>query len=238
MPMKFDSAFFTESGPRSNNEDAIKTKPFGFGKLAVAIADGLGGHSGGQIASQIAVDTFIERAVDHPADLRKVAEDIHTKICAEQQQNPSRRTMATTLSAAIFNPGLMEFVHCGDSRIVVARGGGIRRLTTDHSEAERLFASGAITKNEKVTYPRKNILESALGIQGTPKIDTGNFPLNLGDKIFFSTDGFHNKVLIRELQKFSLKWIAPVDAVSQMNKEMKVRDPDDNYTFACIFVTV
>jgi serine/threonine protein phosphatase PrpC len=184
------------------------------------------------------VEIFIERAVDHPSDLRKIAEEIHSKICAEQQKNPSRRTMATTLSAAIFSPGLMEFVHCGDSRITIARGSGIRRLMTDHSEAERLFASGAITKNEKANYPRKNILESALGIQGTPTIDTGNFSLMLGDKVFFSTDGFHNKVLIRELQKFSLKWIAPTDAIRQMNNEMKVRDPDDNYTLACIFVTV
>jgi protein phosphatase len=118
----------------------------------------------------------------------------------------------------------------------MARGDGIRRLTTDHSEAERLFASGAITKKDKASYPRKNILESALGIQGTPAIDAGNFPLMVGDKVFFSTDGFHNKILIRELLQFSRNWRAPEDAVRQMEEEMSIRDPDDNYSLACVFV--
>jgi protein phosphatase len=130
----------------------------------------------------------------------------------------------------------MEFVHCGDSRIVVSRGAGIKRLTTDHSEAQRLFASGKLTREQLANYPRKNVLESALGIKGDPLIDTGNFPLLLGDKVFFTTDGLHNKIMIRELFQICQKSRSAQQAIDWLSDEMSKRNPDDNYSCACVFV--
>ncbi len=130
----------------------------------------------------------------------------------------------------------MEFVHCGDSRITIARGAGIKRLTTDHSEAQRLFASGKLNREQLANYPRKNILESALGINGNPTIDTGNFPLLLGDKIFFTTDGFHNKIMIRELFQLCQRFRTAQEAVNCLSREMAGRGAEDNYSCACVFV--
>jgi protein phosphatase len=124
--MRFSVAILSERGPRPENEDAVAIRPLGVNRVAVAIADGLGGHLGGKIASHLAVDAFVDFAASEPAlDLRNAAERIDVGIREEQQRNPEHRSMATTLSAATLNPGLMEFVHCGDSRIVVTRGAGI-----------------------------------------------------------------------------------------------------------------
>jgi PPM family protein phosphatase len=203
--MRFSTRLFSEAGPRISNEDAVGTKFFGGDlNLAVAVADGLGGHAGGRVASHIAVDMFLDLVTRGSSlSLKDIGEKIHDAIRTEQQANLSQRSMATTLSAAVFRVGLVEFVHCGDSRIALARSNGIQRLTTDHSEAERLFAAGAISKEQRINYPRKNILESALGISGEPTIEVGSIPLMLGDKFFLSTDGFHNKIFARELFEFA-----------------------------------
>ena len=235
--MRFDTATLSESGPRVENEDAVGIRPLGLNRVAVAVADGLGGHFGGRIASHLAVDTFFDFAANESAlDLRNAVEQIHLKIRIEQEKNPQYRSMATTFSAAIFSADLMEFVHCGDSRIVIARGAGIRRLTTDHSEAQRLFASGKLNRQQLANYPRKNVLESALGISGNPAIDTGNFPLLLGDQFFFTTDGFHNKIMIRELFRLSRRFRAAQDAINCLSNEMSDLDAEDNYSCACVFV--
>jgi serine/threonine protein phosphatase PrpC len=235
--MRFDTAALSETGPRSQNEDAVGIRPLGVNRIAVAVADGLGGHSGGRIASHLAVESFLDFAASGGAlNLRNAAEQIHLKIRAEQQSNPEHRSMATTLSAAIFSVGLMEFVHCGDSRITIARGTGIKRLTTDHSEAQRLFALGKLNREQLANYPRKNFLESALGISGKLVIDTGNFPLLLGDKICFLTDGFHNKIMIRELFQLCQRVRTAQEAVTRLSGEMAGRTAEDNYSCACVFV--
>lgn len=234
--MRFIVDSLTSEGPRSENQDAIGVKEFGATNLMVAVADGLGGHAGGRIASTLAVKTFIELASEAHVDLRSVALQIHSQIRQHQLENPDIRTMATTLSGAVFRSGLMEFVHCGDTRIAVARNAGIRRLTVDHTEAQRLLSSGAITKTQFEDYPRKNILESALGIRGEPKIEAGSFPLLLGDKVFISSDGFHNKIQLRELFVLTSKLRTPQAAIKILGDMMKERNADDNYSVATVFV--
>jgi serine/threonine protein phosphatase PrpC len=234
--MRFVADYLTSSGPRSENQDAIGIRGLGVNSMVVAVADGLGGHAGGSIASKLAIDTFLDLASEPHADLRSVALNIHGQIRKHQQEKSEIRTMATTLSGAVFRSGLMEFVHCGDTRISVARNPGIRRLTVDHTEAQRLLSSGAITKSQFEEYPRKNILESALGIKGEPKIETGSFPLALGDKFFFSSDGFHNKIVLRELFVFALKARAPQNMIKHLKEEMRQRNADDNYSLVAVFV--
>jgi protein phosphatase len=234
--MRFCTATFSERGPRVENEDSVCVQAFNGGRLSVAVADGLGGYAGGMFASQLAVRTFVDFVIrNHTSDLGDVARQIHTKIQIEQQSNPQRRSMATTLSAAVFRSGLMEFVHCGDSRIVVAREAGIKRLTTDHSEAQRLFDSGLLTKEQLQEYPRKHVLESALGMNGVPAIQTGSFPLRAGDRIFFTTDGFHNKLALREQLYLSQRCRTVGDALRCFSDEITKRNPEDNYSCAGVF---
>lgn len=145
--------------------------------------------------------------------------------------------MATTLTAAIFSDFGLVGVHCGDTRASVARGGGIKRLTQDHSEGERLFAAGKLSKDELKTYPRKNILDSALGGQDDPRLDTFCFNIMPGDKVFFTTDGVHNKLALRELRAVAERFSNVNDFVEQLADDVIARKPDDNFSVLAVFVS-
>jgi serine/threonine protein phosphatase PrpC len=236
--MKFSAGLMSEKGPRTENEDGVLACEVHSGALLIAVADGLGGHAGGKFASSFALDRFRNAvSLENVSSLTSTARDIHVQLKSQQIANPQYSTMATTLSAAILSEEGMHFVHCGDSRIVVARGEGIRRITRDHSEAQRLFAAGKLSREELASYPRKNILESALGITGNPIIDEGHFRLLPNDKIFISTDGFHNKILIRELFSFAQLSANPQELIELAGKEMKNRAADDNYSLVCAFAS-
>lgn len=234
--MKFEAASFSEAGPRAENEDAVSVHQFGRDCLAVAVADGLGGMAGGALASRTAVQLFVQR-VSEGANLTllEIVTEIHRSIRDLQSDNPRVGTMATTFSAAILKEGRMFGAHCGDSRISVARGAGIKKLTVEHTEAYKLLLAGKLTKEEYADYPRKNILESALGIHRTPKIDTFEFDLKTGDRIFFTTDGLHTKILLRELLAVSSRCSTPSELCQALREEMTTRQPNDNYSFIGVF---
>jgi len=235
--MKYAVASFSKTGPRPKNEDAIgiwRSET----RVGVAVADGLGGMGGGERASQLAIHEFKDFVSFHPAptvsDLKALALQIHKKIKDEQRAG-SFREMATTLSAGIFYGDRLIAVHCGDSRISLARGAGIKRLTRDHSEAQRLLEAGKLTKVEYADYPRKNILESALGINGTPSIDTLNYDIKEGDRFFFTSDGVHNIVLLRELQMLAREFVEPTDMVQQVERMIDKRGAEDNFSMIAVY---
>lgn len=235
--MKFSFAIASEIGLRPANEDAISVWPDLSGRLAVAIADGLGGYQGGKQASDIAIRIFGNIVSENSGpDLHSLALSIHEEIRREQNENNAFRGMATTLSAAVISSEKIDFVHCGDTRIILQRYNGIRRLTVDHTEAQRLLDAGLITQSEYVSYPRKNVLESALGIAEEPRIDVGTHDIKVGDRIFFTSDGAHSRIMLRELRDISLRYNEPDALVECLMSEVNNRNPDDNYTVAAVFV--
>lgn len=235
--MKFRFSSASEAGPRSVNEDAVGGWVPEPERFAAAIADGLGGYHGGKQASDIAIRMF-GTAIEQEAnvDLRGLALAIHDAIRQEQQADPKIRGMATTLSGAVIVADQAHFVHCGDTRIVLQRNNGIRRLTVDHSEAQRLLEAGAITREEYASYPRKNVLESALGVAETPRIDVGVHDIIPGDRMFFTSDGVHSKVYLREIRDISVRSAEPEDAVREIVEMVNARGPEDNFTVGAIFV--
>lgn len=235
--MRFRFATASETGPRSANEDAVGVWPSTGERLAVAIADGLGGYHGGRQASDIAIRMFGTAAEQKAnADLHGIALTIHEAIRHEQQKDTKIRGMATTLSGAIITVGRVNFVHCGDTRILLQRNNGIRRLTVDHTEAQRLLDAGAITREEYASYPRKNVLESALGVSETPRIDVGTCDIVPGDRMFLTSDGVHSKLYLREIRDISVRSREPEDAVREVVGIVNARGPEDNFTVAAIFI--
>lgn len=235
--MKFRYATASEAGPRSANEDAVGVWPGSGEWFAAAVADGLGGYHGGQQASHIAISVFgAALELETRADLHGIALAIHEAIRHEQQADSKIRGMATTFSGAIITSGRVDFVHCGDTRILLQRNNGIRRLTVDHTEAQRLLASGAISQDEYANYPRKNVLESALGVSDVPKIDIGTHDIMLGDRIFLTSDGLHSKISLREIRDISVHTQDPDVAVREVVDTVNARGPDDNLTVAVIFI--
>jgi protein phosphatase len=232
-----DVASLSEAGPRTRNEDSILAASLGPASFVIGVADGLGGHEGGKNASRFAVNSLLEKlqAEGSFRSLKDIVSDIHLELRVSQQ-HASLPGMATTLSAAVISSLNMKFVHCGDTRISIARENGIRRLTVDHSEAQRLFDAGKLSRAQFATYPRKNILESALGIHGDPRIDEGEFHLQRGDKIFITSDGLHTKILLRELFYIARRSSTAQRIADDVGSEMQLRGADDNYSFVCALI--
>lgn len=146
------------------------------------------------------------------------------------------KNMASTLTAGLFTSNLLRGVHCGDTRVAIARANGVKRLTTDHSEGQRLFAAGKLTKDELIDYPRKNILDSALGARSEPQIDTFTFELLPRDKVFFTSDGVHGKVMLREVRDIAAQHENPEQFILELKDLVNSRVPDDNFSILAVFV--
>jgi protein phosphatase len=138
--MIVDICTISKRGPRAENEDSVVAAAFDPEHTLIGVADGLGGHAGGKVASSFVLSSLSEKVTNRPAaELADIAKEIHDELGCLQLKSDAHPTMASTLSAGILHNKQMRYVHCGDTRIAVARGKGIRRLTTDHSETQRLM---------------------------------------------------------------------------------------------------
>lgn len=234
--MKLSYAYRSETGPRSENQDAAVVLELGH-VLVAAVADGLGGHNGGSVASRVAVEILEQRFLVEfgSLDLQQLAASVHDQLGTLQSMDPALREMATTFTAALFDNDQLRYVHCGDTRLVVQRGSGIRRLTTDHTEAQRLLDAGLLTAEEFERYPRKNILTSALGIKGAPQIDAGEITLQRGDRVFIMSDGVYGALPLRTLKRVSDDHSSPDGMVGELVREVENLGPDDNYSIVAVF---
>jgi protein phosphatase len=242
--VKFDCAFASDPGPRVENQDAVGCWTPIDNMAGLAVADGLGGHLGGQVAACMAIDKFGANVLpNNYRALPQIAMDIHHDIRAKQLGSPELRGMATTLSAIVVDrshdgmSALGRFVHCGDTRIALQRRSGIRKLTVEHSEAQRLLTEGLLSKEDFMSYPRRNILDSALGIKGVPRIDYEQIVLGPGDKIIITSDGIHNKLFLREMLKYLEEGDTAKIFVERILSEVKSREPDDNMSIAAMFIS-
>ncbi|SIT89312.1 protein phosphatase [Yoonia rosea] len=236
--MSLRLASLSEVGPRKINEDRLDFWESDDGDLFVAVADGLGGMGSGDIASEFIIRrlrTEFSSADFSDAGLRSLGQTLHMELIKLQQERPSLDKMATTLSAGRFSNGRFRGLHCGDSRIAVARGDGVIRLTTDQTEGQRLYEAGKLTKQEYRHYPRNHILESALGAEKQPIFQTVDFDFIRGDKFYFSTDGVHDHVKLQELRNIGRRSNDPEEAIVAVKDLMTKRKPTDNYSLVVVF---
>jgi serine/threonine protein phosphatase PrpC len=145
--------------------------------------------------------------------------------------------MATTLSAVVIAGEALVGIHADDTRIAISRGDRISKLTQDHTEVQRLLLSNRITPEQARDYPRRNILDSALGIKTWLRIDSIKFGVRPGDRIFLSSDGVHDKILLRELLELANNFRTASEIIAAVKAEMERRGPEDNYSLICFFVS-
>lgn len=235
--MRITFACHSNAGPRSVNEDFLDCWVAATGETIACVADGLGGMGGGNVASKLAVNCFKDYLLNGAITeqyLLDAARLAHEAIRAAQQTGTKSR-MATTLTAVALNNDRILGVHCGDSRAAIARGRGIKRLTTDHSEGQRLYEAGKLSKEELAGYPRQHILESALGHSDTPRIDSFNFDLWPGDRVILTTDGVHNLVRLREMQRLAAASSEPIELIDRVVEAIQARNATDNYSIVTLF---
>ncbi|GIU97712.1 MAG: hypothetical protein KatS3mg013_1515 [Actinomycetota bacterium] len=174
---------------RSGNEDAFLVEPPLF-----AVADGMGGHRGGEVASRLALETLDalqRRGVGTLADRVREA----NRVVFERSVRDRRVAgMGTTLTAAEIEGGTARLVHVGDSRAYLLRAGAMRRLTRDHTLVDQMVRAGEITEAEAEVHPHRNVLTRAVGTEPDVAVDETELGLLDGDRLLLCSDGLTGMV--------------------------------------------
>jgi PPM family protein phosphatase len=234
---------------RQNNEDS-----YGYwepaddleyerkGRLAM-VADGMGGHEGGQEASSLAVETiqqvYAEGAGNDPqALLAEAFREAHQRIKQYAAQYPQFRGMGTTATAIVLLSTQLYYAHVGDSRVYLVRRGKVSRLTHDHSYVSRLVEDGVITVQESQNHPQRHILTMALGAGAEFSLDAPERPVALenGDVLVLCTDGLWGLVDENEIGQ-AVADNSPSEACRVLIEMAKDRGGSDNITLQVLRVT-
>lgn len=193
---------------RPRNEDAcawLTLSPDGLRTLLI-VADGMGGHSGGDIASDVAVNAC-RRSVaarlelgDPPASaVREGMEAANRAVLQAQSDDPNLGDMGTTLTVALICGDRIHVGHCGDSRAYLLQGDQVRQLTTDHSMVGELVKDGQITQDEAMVHPQRNYLTRALGMDEILAVESLEVTWRPHDIVLLCTDGLTNMVRAQEI---------------------------------------
>ncbi|HVS01759.1 MAG TPA: protein phosphatase 2C domain-containing protein [Thermoanaerobaculia bacterium] len=167
------------------------------GTLLLAIADGVGGQAGGEVASRIAIEAVVRRLADHPwgglddgdaAALRRAVQGAQLALRAEAQAEPRLREMGTTLTVAAIHDGWLRAAHVGDTRLYLWRGGRLHRLTTDHTMAEKMAAEGWLPPGSDSSR-WSSVLWNSLGAGQRPEIEETAVEVEPGDVVLLCSDG-------------------------------------------------
>lgn len=208
-PIRIRSSAQTDVGRiRQNNEDAFLCEP----ELGLyAVADGMGGHAGGEVASAMAIEGLRRALADIPdakflADpslehrsellsfLSRTVASLNAAIYARGQADPNLRGMGCTLDVALIRGRSLFLAHVGDSRVYGLLGGTLYPLTEDHTFGQTLLSGGAMTIEEVSKHPQRNLLMRALGVYPKVEVDTAYLDIAPGDVFLLCSDGVHGLV--------------------------------------------
>ncbi|HXL04233.1 MAG TPA: Stp1/IreP family PP2C-type Ser/Thr phosphatase [Bacillota bacterium] len=168
------------------------------GDVLFAVADGLGGHEAGEIASKMAVNMLKEHPLSDERDpanrLREAFTRINAAIYQRSISDQSCRGMGTTLTALLIHDGTAYIGHVGDSRAYLVRNDVIYQLTEDHSVVGELVKMGMLTKSEAKVHPQRNLLTRAMGILPTVDIEVVEAKVEPGDRYILCTDGLSGAI--------------------------------------------
>ena len=208
----------------------------GKGTLLV-VADGMGGHQGGGVASRMAVDTIIEhyKTASGPSPveaLREAFARAGQRIYQGAQKQPALASMGTTCTALAIVDNHVHLMHVGDTRAYLIRQGQIRRLTSDQTWVQEMVNQGFLTAREAQHHPDRNILMQALGTESTPKSVGSQAPLLVepADLFVLCTDGLSGLVEDEEIRDLVLADSDPQQACARLVELAKARGGDDNIT--------
>ena len=177
---------------RSSNQDAVIVAP----GLA-GVADGMGGHQGGEVASAAARDLLIEFLGDQEMSegvLKTAVENVNQRIFVQQAEDEKLSGMGTTLTALWFDEKSIIMAHVGDSRAYRLRDGELKQMTHDHSLVEELVRQGMLTPEQAACHPMRNVITRAVGTEADIEVDLSTEERHPGDLWLICSDGLHGMV--------------------------------------------
>ncbi|MBM7647178.1 protein phosphatase [Bacillus ectoiniformans] len=206
-----DSVFRTDRGRiRAHNEDNGGVFVNTVNDCLAIVADGMGGHNAGDIASQITIESMKSKwetvkQIETPNQAQEWLEsaiyEVNQAIFAHSKGNEECSGMGTTLVAAICTTRFCTIANIGDSRCYLFNESGFNQVTEDHSLVNELVKSGEITKEDAEHHPRKNVLTRALGTDSVVKADFKTITFEEGDSLLLCSDGLSNKLTQQDIQQ-------------------------------------
>ena len=242
MKWQFNSFAQTDLGlVREGNEDSAI-----YGANLIAVADGMGGHAGGEVASAIAINTLaqllpvisdLEIDIDSREDLfLNITYEIDSQILEKSKQTPELAGMGTTLTALNISGDNVELLHIGDSRCYRYRDNKLEQLSYDHTVMQELLDQGRLTPEEVFDHPQRSLLTQALmGDSGLDPILV-SYEIKADDKFLLCSDGLTNLLSDYEITKI-IESKTDNDLIAALIAEVKAKGAPDNITIIWAQVT-
>jgi len=218
------------------------------------VADGMGGHASGEVASAISVETVhevllgdadpdetrLDRAAPDSAEairerLRYAMNQAGVRIRKAVQQNPIHTGMGTTLAVLLVEDGVAHIGHVGDSRIYLFRGDRLQLLTRDHTVVQQEIDAGRLTPELARIVPHRNILTQSVGYHGPVEPDTSTRPVMPGDVFFICSDGITDPLDDEALARIC-RSTRPDDLAEELVQQALDRGTEDNVTVIVVRV--
>ena len=212
---------------RKGNEDSYTAEDPLF-----AVADGMGGHQGGEVASSVALEILSKG--DGP--LEELVRKANDEVFRRAGTDPGLSGMGTTLTAIRHEGNVLRLAHVGDSRAYLLRDGTIQRLTKDHTVVERLVDEGRLTAEEADIHPQRSILTRALGVDESVQVDQGAIEPHVGDRLLLCSDGLTGVVGEEEITRILTDHAEPQEAADSLVDAANEGGGQDNITAVVIDV--
>jgi len=231
---------------RTRNEDSIYTEPVDspltreHGWVGV-VADGLGGHPSGDLASRLAAqttrDVFYKKSQEATGErLRTAVKKANEVIVQTAQIEVQHAEMASTITAAVIQGSSVFMAQVGDSRGYLIRNGRVRRVTRDHSLVDELVRNGELTVEEALHHPQRNVITRALGVKATVEVDVFEEKLRNSDIILLCSDGLYRMVEDSEIARAMIA--EPQQAVETLVALANQRGGPDNISVVAVRISL
>jgi serine/threonine protein phosphatase PrpC len=219
---------------RSGNEDSALAS-----KNLIAVADGMGGHAAGEVASSLAIKTLVQSAqvFTHPDIDEESADDLYLQAIQEAdlslksavEENPALSGMGTTLTSLLLRGTSVALLHIGDSRAYRLRGSAFEQLSVDHTVIQELLNQGAISESDIATHPQRSVLTQVLMGEGNIEVPLPVIDVKVGDRFLVCSDGLSSVLTEKEIKSL-LKGKDRDAAVAALVDATYINGAPDNVT--------
>jgi len=219
---------------RSGNEDSALAS-----KNLIAVADGMGGHAAGEVASSLAIKTLVQSAqvFTHPDIDEESADDLYLQAIQEAdlslksavEENPALSGMGTTLTSLLLRGSSVALLHIGDSRAYRLRGSAFEQLSVDHTVIQELLNQGAISESDIATHPQRSVLTQVMMGEGNIEVPLPVIDVKVGDRFLVCSDGLSSVLTEKEIKSL-LKGKDRDAAVAALVDATYINGAPDNVT--------
>ncbi len=238
-----DYFYLTDPGKvRDHNEDSVIISENLSGEIFMAVADGMGGHKAGEVASSIAISHIGTRfremsSVGNKEDaiswLKEAVSEANNLIYKYTEEHPESSGMGTTIVISLLTKDFLLFGNIGDSSGFVIKKGKLHKVTTDHTLVNLLVKSGELTEEEAKDHPRKNVLMKALGAMSAVEMDVFDVETDV-DGILLCSDGLTNMLENEQIEKVLHESLTVEEKIRKLIYKANNRGGNDNISVALL----